>query len=250
MAVPASTTAKFMAIITQLQVQIVALQNAAPAATATPPADAATVVSANMPQMLGADDLIDYSTTQGSAIFEQGCKALDNKALTDGFAMTPDKTVIFVEVFHHHATTMGWNQGASQITSFANSARCQVDITKSYGQINKATLKSAWERFCKPGEVDSQTRANQSNTMMSICLTKLLTADAQARLLINQNEYTFDRVEYAPLVYKIIMSLATIDSVATTQTLRNNLQSLRVYAATVSGNINKVHNKFDKTTHS
>ncbi len=46
--------------------------------------------------------------------------------------------------------------------------------------------------------------------------------------------------------YKIIMHLVTIDSIATTQTLRNNLQLLGVHAATVSGNINKVHNKFDK----
>jgi hypothetical protein len=46
-------------------------------------------------------------------------------------------------------------------------------------------------------------------------------------------------------MYKIILRLATINFVATTQTLRDNLQSLGVYAAMVSGNINKVHNKFD-----
>ncbi len=45
---------------------------------------------------------------------------------------------------------------------------------------------------------------------------------------------------------KIIMRLATIDSVATTQTLHDILQSLGVYAARVSGNIDKVHNEFDK----
>jgi hypothetical protein len=71
--------------------------------------------------------------------------------------------------------------------------------------------------------------------MMSICLAKTLTADAQARLLTYRNKYTFDGVEYAPLMYKIIMRLATINSVATTQN-----------AATVSGDINKVRNKFDK----
>jgi hypothetical protein len=160
--------------------------------------------------------------------------------------MTPDQTVIFNEAFHHCATTMGWNQGTRQITLFANSAGRQVDIIKSYGQIDEATLKSACERFCKPGGVESQTRAKQNNTMMSICLTKLLTADAQARLLTYRNKYMFDGVECAPLMYKIIMRLATIDSVATTQTLRDNLQSLGVYATMVSDNINKVHNKFDK----
>jgi hypothetical protein len=91
MAAPAPTTAKLMAIITTLQVQIVTLQNAAPAATAAPPAGAATAVFADTPQMmLGANDLINYSTKRGSTIFKQGCKPLNVKALTNGFAMTPD----------------------------------------------------------------------------------------------------------------------------------------------------------------
>ncbi len=109
--------------------------------------------------------------------------------------MTPDQTVIFVKVFQRRANTMGWNQGTMQITLFANSAGCQVDIIKSYGQIVEATLKSACERFCKPGGVDSQTGAKQNNMMMSICLAKSLMADTQARLLTYQIEYTFDRVE-------------------------------------------------------
>ncbi len=107
MAVPAPTTAKLMAIINTLQAQIVALQNAVPAAAAAPPAGAATMVFTDMPQMLGINDLIDYLTKRGSTIFEQGCKPLNDKALTNSFAMTPNQTVIFVEAFHHHAMTMG-----------------------------------------------------------------------------------------------------------------------------------------------
>jgi hypothetical protein len=107
MAAPAPTTAELMAIITTLQAQIVALRNAAPAAAAAPPAGAATVVFADMPQTLGTNELISYSTKQGSTIFDQGCKPLDDKALTDGFAMTPDQTVIFAKAFHCCATTMG-----------------------------------------------------------------------------------------------------------------------------------------------
>jgi hypothetical protein len=80
-----------MAIINTLQAQIVALQNAAPAAAAAPPAGAATVVFANTPQMLGANDLKVSLTKQGSIVFEQGCKLLNDKALTDGFAMTPNQ---------------------------------------------------------------------------------------------------------------------------------------------------------------
>jgi hypothetical protein len=72
MACPAPTNTELMAIIINLQVQLAALQAAAPAATAAPPAGAAPVVFADLPQTLGAYDLIDYSMKGGSAIFEQG----------------------------------------------------------------------------------------------------------------------------------------------------------------------------------
>ncbi len=53
------TTAELMAMMSQLQAQIVALQNVAPAAAAAPPAGTASVVLANRPQMLGVDNLIN-----------------------------------------------------------------------------------------------------------------------------------------------------------------------------------------------
>jgi len=121
-----------------------------------------------------------------------------------------------------------------------------VDIIKEYGQIDEVTLKTACERFCKAGEADATSRAKQNNGMFAVCLGKSLTAEAQARLLTYRNEYTFDGVEYAPLKYKIIMRLATIDTVATTQVLRDNLNNLGVFAATVNGDINKINSEFDK----
>jgi hypothetical protein len=71
-------------------------------------------------------------------------------------------------------------------------------------------------------------------------------AEAQVRLLTYHNKYTFNGVEYAPLMYKIIMRLATINSIAITQTLCENLWNLGVFEAMVNGNINKIHGEFDK----
>ncbi len=182
---------------------------------------------------------------RGSSIYEQGCKTLDNKALTDGFGMTPNQMVVFVVSLTHCATAMGWNTGSKQITTFTNCSGKIVDIIKEYGQIDELTLTSACEHFCKAAEVDAESWAKQNNTMLAICLGKSLTAEAQARLLTYRNEYTFDGVEYAPLMYKIIMRLATIDTDATTQTLHNNFNNLAVFAAMASSDINKINGKFD-----
>ena len=67
------------------------------------------MVFTDTPQMLGTNDLINYSSKRGSTIFKQEFKPLNDKALTDGFAMTPNQTVIFVKAFDRRATTMGWN---------------------------------------------------------------------------------------------------------------------------------------------
>jgi hypothetical protein len=90
-----------------LQAQVQALQNVAPAIQAAPAAAATPVVFADTPQMLGVDDLIDYSMKRGQLIYDHGCGALDDKALTIGFNMIPNKTVVFVEAFQHHAAAMG-----------------------------------------------------------------------------------------------------------------------------------------------
>ncbi len=132
-------------LIQQLEGRVLALQaaqQAAPNVVAAAPV-APLVTFAITPQALNAKNLINYSTKQGYAIFDQDCKALDDKALADGFAMTPDQTVIFVEAFYHRAVAMGWTQGSKQITNFTNSARVTVNIIKCYGQISKATLKMA-----------------------------------------------------------------------------------------------------------
>ena len=79
-----------------------------------------------------------------------------------------------------------------------------------------------------------------------MCLANSLSLTAKVQLLTYQNKYIFNGVEYAPLMYKVIMRLATIDSVTTTQTLRNNLQNLSAFAATVSGDIDKINTEFNK----
>jgi hypothetical protein len=146
------TIQELQQLINQLQAAITALQ-AAPAAAAA--ATAATVVFADSPQTIGVDDIIDYSKKLGKNIYEKGCSTLNDKALMDGFNMTPNKTVVFVEAFKRKAKSMGWSTGTKQIINFVNSSGVSIDIIKNYGQINLVTLKTACERFCKAGDVDS-----------------------------------------------------------------------------------------------
>jgi hypothetical protein len=205
-----------------------------------------SVTFADTPQTLNLDTLLDYSTKSGMGIYNQGCKALDNKALADGFGMTPDQTIVFIKASSCRAILMGWTQGTQQITNFTSRSGHPINLIKCYGQIKEASLKMECEAFCSAGGTNAQLRVRQNNTMIANCLSASLTADAAARLLTYCKEYTFNSIEYVPLMYKIIMRLATIDNAATTQTLRDNLNNMGTYAATVNGDINKIHGEFDK----
>jgi len=143
MAANAPTLDELLALVQPLQAQVTAL-TAAPPIAAAPPAPT-PVVFADTPNVLEVDEVIDYSTKRGSAIYEKGIQALDDKALTDGFAMTQSQTVVFTEALQNKCTQMGWNQGIKQITSFINREGKAVDIIKNYGQIDEAMLKQQCE---------------------------------------------------------------------------------------------------------
>ena len=195
------------------------------------------------PATTGLTGLLDYTSKLGQSVYKQGC----DKLTPDGkeFAMTPTTTVAFVKAFENRCTIMGWNSGTQNVTKFLNQANVTIDIVKNYGQIAEEDLKIGCESFCKVGGARYQERATQNNHMMAQCLLKSLTSAAKTRLQVYQSQYTFDGVEYGPLIYKKIMQLATIDSVATTETLRANLTNLPIYAASVNGDIDLINSYFD-----
>ena len=224
--------------LTSSQPQAAALQ--APAvgqnATTTP-----SVKFAVTPGLHEVEKPIDYSKKQGTALYEQGTRALTNE-----FDMKPDSTVVFIQAFKARCKEMGWSEGAMNVTKFMNSDGTTIDLIEQYGQIDNATLKTQCEVFAKVGGNKFETRAAQNNHMMGVCLHNTLTADAKSRLLPYRAEFNFDGVDYAPLMYKTIMRLATIDSVATTEALRANLRELPAYTSTVKGDIDKIHSYFDE----
>ena len=187
--------------------------------------------------------LLDYTSKLGQSVYKQGC----DKLTPDGeeFAMTPATTVAFVKAFENRCTIMGWNDGTQNVTKFLNQANVTIDIAKNYGQIAEEDLKIGCESFCKVGGAGHQARATQNNHMMAQCLLKSLTPAAKTRLQVYQSQYTFDGVEYGPLIYKKIMQLATIDSVATTETLCANLTNLPIYVASINGDIDLINSYFN-----
>jgi hypothetical protein len=101
------TIAELSALVATLQQEIPTLRQQQAQQPVAPAAN--PVVFADTLQTLEVKNLIDYCTKRGAEIHRQGCAPLDNKSLTDGFNMTSDQVVMFIEAFQRHCTEMGWN---------------------------------------------------------------------------------------------------------------------------------------------
>ncbi len=174
------------------------------------------VTFAATPAMVNYQDLINYSTKVGMTIYNEGCEKL-----TTEFDMKSSGTLVYTTKLQAKCIKMGWDMSTQQINNCTNTAGSTINFVHQYGQINAATLQTQCKVFCKNTGTLFQARARQDNTMMSKCIMKMLTPAARVILLPFQGDYEIDNVIYAPLLYKKIMALATINSVATTKTLRS-----------------------------
>ena len=229
--------------LTNAVATIVPAVGAPPGGAGTATGTAPTATFAKSPGLADVDQLIDYKTKRGTALFEQG-----SKALATPFDLKQDQIVIFEKELEDRASVMGWNEGTQNITVFKNAANNNIDIIREYGQIDETTLKNECMDFISGAR--STQRAAQNNELMWRCIYETLTEDAKATLLTYASSYTVEhnnkKHTVAALMYKTIMRLATLDNNTTVETLRENLRGLTQYAVTVNGDIDLVHKYFNQ----
>ncbi len=82
------------------------------------------------------------------------------------------------------------------------------------------------------------------------CLYRSLIEEAKATLLTYKKDYEIlvneEPKVVAPLMYKTIMRLATLDGNATVTALRANQHKLTQYTIKQNGNIDEIHNYFNQ----
>jgi hypothetical protein len=192
------------------------------------------------PAMLRHEDIIDYSSKTATMIYEDSCESL-----TTPFEMKSNGTVIYITELQAKCNRMDWHTGTQKITKFPNDSGAMINIISKYGQITMSKLQTECEFFLMSTGACYTERALQNNQMMAECIMKTLSTSARACLLTFRNKVEHNNVVYAPLQHKKVMALATINSVATTKTLRSNLREVTMYCATVKGDIKLLHSYFD-----
>ena len=87
---------------------------------------------------------------------------------------------------------------------------------------------------------DTQHQANQNNQMMQVSIWDLLTMQAQQSLFQYKLEYSFGGVICGPLLLKVIIHLATMNSRATISIIQAQLNNIDAYATGVEGDVEKI----------
>ena len=178
------------------------------------------------PTQLNVDHSIQYGTKSGDYLYGLAVAPLDLK-----FDMTSGDTVVFIKLLAARSREMGWSEWAMNITTFnidtTGTAPNIKDLFTQYGQIPAKVIKERCDKFITGPDV--QTSSNQNNAIMHKCLLAILTDEAKRKLTTCESDYIYNNEVYAPLLFKTIMRLATIDSMATANFLRESLNSCGSY---------------------
>jgi len=191
-----------------------------------PPAQPAANVAnfALSPARANPNDFLDYTTTNGSKIFKQASAPLDFK-----FDCEESSVQTFIETLRDRATSSGWESPNADIMTVNN-----INLLDSYGVVTLQQSQTHVSTY-----IDQPTRTAQNSYQMYLCIMSSLTDEDRAKLLTRSDDYTSQDIQSGPLLFKVLMSITTVDTRATVTFIRTNMSNLDSYMATVKGDVIK-----------
>ena len=209
-----------------------------------------TATFATTPGKSKVEQIIDYSTRYGAALYEEGSKGLYSEDDEDKFNLENAKAIPFMREVNARVKKMGWNDINQGITHF-NVNGSTYDLIEDYGRIDIKEIQTQCEPFYLYIGTNSQERAAQNNAMMAEMLWNSLSKAAKDQVVVYKDEYELsdqgtppETVVVAPALYKVIMRLTTLDSKTTNKALRDIILDLPSYAVSVNGDIDLIHTRF------
>ena len=149
--------------------------------------------------------------------------------------------MVFIEALANLAKVHGWAVGTKSIFAFTNDKQEAVKLIKEYGQISLETLTKECANMIGTG-AEVSTRMAQ-NIEQCRDASWQHSPHIKARLFTHRHNYTVtaknangkdEDYVLAPLMYKVIMTCATIDSKATEATLCERLSNMPTVMVSVN----------------
>ena len=231
----------------QLQAAAVAAAVAAAAAVPANPPLVVPTAFASCPGQHKSDGILNFGKKADLSIYNGGCKLLyDGEQRFDG--TTKDLTM-FLTLLDKRSSELAWGAASNpqqivlyNITLPGGTATTQINVIKQYAMISIGGLLPQCARYITG--VDREQRANQNNHMMAKCIQSSLTPECQLKLIQYEKEFTINGMVCAVLLLKVLMRMATMDSVATIKSLKAELIGLPSFAIKSNGDVPMILAKF------
>jgi hypothetical protein len=243
------------ALLTQLQAQVLTLETdaanaalaaAAAAAAGQAPAQPVTVpVFTLAPALANTAAFLDLTTTSGAKHFKGATESLNSQAF--GFE-DPSDLQVFLDLVLKKSQVWGWNPVFTiPVTDVLTGTATDYNLLSQYGLIPIASVRAhVMTYYATP------TRRAQDSFMACQCLLSSLTLDFLKLITADSNDYHLPeivaaegRVPAGPLLLKLIISKAHVDSRATVSFIRTSLTQLDAKMIELDSNI-KTFNQYVK----
>ena len=215
-------------LINTLQVQLAARSQAGVlGATRLPPIPGPPGAFALTPGQISPDDVIDYSTKEGKAMYHKAI--LPFSIIFDG---TIKQVRIFQDNLNQRAKEFGWDTGAGDIINMKDSKNETRNVFTQYGCLNTEDIKKHANTWTA---IDG--RKAQNNLLLYRAIIESISARLRQKLTSEDVAFTINGIVIATLFFKLIMNKTIIDTRATSAAFRRDLANLDVYMATCNSNI-------------
>ena len=181
------------------------------------------------------DVVINYKTTDGLKTYKRA-----TEALKDEYDGKSSGLAVFCMQMLGRAKAEGWmNLTEADIVHISkdglDKANGTINILKEHTRLSGDVIKE-WARNKLVGKTRVD-RCDQNNENMGLCITALLSKERLAALYLKDSMYTVEGIVIAPLLYKIIMEGAELDTMVTSAIIRQELQELDVKILELNSNV-------------
>lgn len=188
------------------------------------------------PGRTNPDDIIDYSTKVGIAIWDKATAALNND-----FDVESSQVQQLIEDLSARANAAGWNEGNGDIITIPDIAGNNHNLITNYGQLTRTEIRTRGDAY-----MGQNGRRAQNAIQMYYTLDATLTQRGWNKLRAESSEYQIGGEYHGPLFFKAMMNKAIVDNKSTASAIRTNLTGLDMYMINQADNNIETFNQYVK----
>ena len=181
-------------------------------------------VFALSPARANLNAFIDYNSAAGAKLFNKVTAPLDYT-----FDVEQGSVQTFIEALKDRAIMAGWNVDNANILNIGG-----INLLDAYGVLTLQDIQADAVTY-----IDDETRKAQNSYQMYVCIMSSLTDEGRAKLLTRAELYTRNQVSSGPLLFKVLMMMTSVDTVATISHIRLSLSNLDSYMTSINDDIEK-----------